>query len=222
MFYRIVLSVLGFLPAALTFAQPKGWLTNPDIVWAAEYTTDFVMNLEDEANPYLVRPNYLDVIQFQNSDAENGLYGRLTYFPKYLSQQLLSDTSRRGFVYYMDSLVEQRMTQDALFRSLVKIDTVYSTGCYDDGITFYKDEVEYEQVWCFRVRQLFWYNRKSRAFDGQLLAYAPVVHTRDNEGNIIGSRPLFWLKADSDPPKRFKNERFNYIFQTKGRVKNKL
>ncbi len=213
MFYRIALSVLGFLPAALTFAQPKGWLTNPDIVWAAEYTTDFVMNLEDEANPYLVHPNHLDVIQFQNSSVENGLYGRLTYLPKYLSQQLLSDTSRRGFAYYTDSLVEQRMTQDALYRSLVRIDTGYS--CEEGGTFFIKNEVEYEQVWCFRVRQLFWYNQKSKAFDCQLLAYAPVVHTRDDEGNIIGSRPLFWLKADSDPPKSFKSKHFNYVFQTK-------
>ena len=70
-------------------------------------------------------------------------------------------------------------------------------------------------MWCFRIRQVFWYNQKNKKFESRVLAYAPVVDTKDNEGNYKDSHPLFWLKSAESPPKRFKNKQFSYIFQTK-------
>jgi len=198
---------------SLLQAQYDDLLRNPDITWVAEYTTDFEMNPENEDELYPRRFNYLDVIQFQNSGNENGLYGNKIFAKKYLSQQFLKNASRKGFSCYKDSLVSNLLAKEEFFSTMSKTDTAVG-GCYNDTFIIHND-VSYEQVWCFRARQVFWYNQKNKAFESRVLAYAPVIDIKDKEGNFAGTRALFWLKADTNPSKFFKNKRFNYIFQTK-------
>lgn len=217
-FYKKLLSKFRFLLACLflspsLYAQYQDLLRNPDIVWIAEYTTDFVMNPENEADDF-EKPNYLDIIQFRNSGAEGGLYGRKIHAQKYLSQQLYHVLGKPGLVCYKDSLLNDAMTERDLYNAMTKIDTGIG-GCYNDTFII-RNEVSYDEIGAFRVRQIFWYDQKSGAFDARLLAFAPVVDTKDNEGNLNGQRALFWLKADEpNPPKRIRPDRFNYIFQTK-------
>lgn len=207
---RLLLACI-FLPSSLP-AQYDDLLRNPDISWVAEYTTDFVMNPANETDDFEVL-NYLDLIHFRNSGAENGLYGRKIYAQKYLSQQLYQVLGRPGLVCYKDSLVAEVMTEKDLYNAMTKVDTGIG-GCYHDTIII-RNEVSYDQIWAFRVRQIFWYNQKSGTFGARLLAFAPVIDTRDQEGNINGARTLFWLKADPKPRRRFKSDHFNYVFQTR-------
>ena len=200
-----------FLAPSLS-AQYDDLLRNPDISWVAEYTTDFVMNPENGADNF-EGPNYLDIIQFHNSGTENGIFGRKIYAQKYLSQQLYHVLGKSGMVCYKDSLTAEAMTEKDLYNAMTKVDTGIG-GCYNDTIII-RNEVSFDQIWAFRVRQLCWYNQKSGAFDARLLAFAPVIDTKDKEGNINGARALFWLKADPKPRRRFKPDRFNYIFQTR-------
>ena len=78
---RLLLVCLFFSPALR--AQYDDLLRDPDIVWVAEYTTDFEMNPGDETEQYPKRFNLLDIIQFRNSGAENGLYGSRIFAQKY-------------------------------------------------------------------------------------------------------------------------------------------
>ena len=187
----------------------------PELSWVAEYTTDFQLNPENEADdPYdPERLNYLDVIQFVNSNPENGLYGRVTTLQKYLSQQFLTDLDHRWGIFYEDSLVRNIMDKEAVLRSLTKIDTgiISCTG----EMMIIRNEVSYEEIVFFRVRQVYWYNQKSKTFGARLLSYAPVVYTVDQEGNRNGTRALFWLKGEEPASGKFKNARYSYIFQTK-------
>lgn len=210
---KFLISFVCLVSTSLAQAQYDDLLRNPDITWVAEYTTDFEMNPENEDELYSRRFNYLDVIQFQNSGIENGLYGNKIFAKKYLSQQFLKNASRKGFSCYKDSLVSNLLAKEEFFSTMSKTDTAVG-GCYNDTFIIQND-VSYEQVWCFRVRQVFWYNQKNKAFESRVLAYAPVIDIKDKEGNFAGTRALFWLKADINPSKFFKNKRFNYIFQTK-------
>ena len=187
-------------------------LRDPDITWVAEYTTDFVMNPENEDDLYPQRPNYLDVIQFRNSGAENGLYGRKIYARKYLSRQFFQEANLPKFPCYEDSLVRNPMTPKEIFNSMTKTDTGYNM-CYNDPVIIV-NEVHCDEIWCFRVRQIFWYDKRKKAFDARLLSYAPMVEKYDDNGNWAGTRPLYWLKAGA-VPRSFKNRHFTYIFQTK-------
>ncbi len=213
MWPRFLISFVCLISTTLLQAQYDDLLRSPDITWVAEYTTDFEMNPENQDELYPRRFNYLDVIQFQNSGIENGLYGGKVFVKKYLGQCFLQEASRPRNIMYRDSLLVVPFTEQEFFSLLTKIDTVIG-GCYNDTFIVHND-VSYDEIWCFRIRQVFWYNQKNKAFESRLLAYAPVIDTKDNEGNYKDSRPLFWLKADENLPKRFKSKRFNYIFQTK-------
>jgi len=215
MLLRTLIFFVYVVSTSLLQAQHDHLLRDPDIIWMAEYTTDFEMNPENEDELYPRRFNYLDVIQFQNSGIENGLYGRKVFVKKYLSQRFLQGASRPGNIMYRDSLVVVPFSKQELFSSLTKIDTAIG-GCYNDTFIVPND-ISFDEIWSFRIRQIFWYNQKNKVFESMVLAYAPVIDTQDDEGNYKNSRTLFWFKADENPPKRFKNKRFSYIFQTKMR-----
>lgn len=212
---KVLISFVCLVSTSLLKAQYDDLLRNSDITWVAENTADFEMNPENENELYPPRFNYLDVIKFQNSGIENGLYGRKIFAQKYLSQQILKNANNEGFLCYKDSLLSSLMTREEFFSTMTKIDTGYSMCEGGNEPMIIKNDVSFEQIWGFRIRQVFWYNQKNKTFESRLLAYAPVIDTKDNEGNFAGIRTLFWLKADPNPPKWFKNKRFNYVFQTK-------
>ncbi len=207
---RVLISFVCFVSAPFLQAQYDDLLRDPDITWVAEYTTDFVMHPESEDERLSL--NYFDLIQLKNVEDKNGLYGDTQ---KYLSQQFLKNASLEGFSCYKDSLLEKLMTQKEILSTMTEIDTIY--GYWEGGneSMVIKNDVSFDQIRCFRIRQVFWYNQKSKAFNSRLMGYAPIVDTKDNEGSINGTRALFWLKADENLPKRFKSKRLSYIFQTK-------
>lgn len=192
--------------------QINDLLRNPDVSWVGEYTTDYVLNPEDEDSVYPPL-NDLDVIQFQNPASESGLYGT-RYLALYLSEQLYRHVQNPDFQCYTDSAVQQVMTRDELLKRVIVQDTAGYSIC-DGSLMIRNEEVRFDEVRRFRVRQIFWYNRKSRAFDGRFIAFAPVVVAKDKNGDTLGTRALYWLKAGENEPKRLKNKQFNYIFQTK-------
>lgn len=204
----------GFMSATAQ-SSVDDLLRQPALSWVAEYTTDFQLNPENEVVDFYgpERLNYLDVIQFVNSNTENGLYGRVTTLQKYLSQQFLTDLEHKGGAFYQDSLLRQKIEPETVLRSLIKQDTGYSS-CNGEMVLI-RNEVSYEEIVFFRARQVFWYNQKSKTFGSRLLSYAPVVGTFDQDGNPTGTRALFWLKAENPSSGKFKNARYNYIFQTK-------
>ncbi len=207
---RILIFSVCFVSASLLQAQYDDLLRDPDITWVAEYTTNFVMHPESKDERLSL--NYFDLVQLKNVEDKNDLYGGTQ---KYLNQQFLKKASLEGFSCYKDSLLERLMTQKEIFSSITEIDTIY--GYWEGGneSMVIKNDVSFDQIQCFRIRQVFWYDQKNKAFDARLLAYAPITDIKDNAGNINGTRTLFWLKADENLPKRFKNKRFSYIFQTK-------
>jgi len=214
---RVLIFSVCFVSASLLQAQYNDLLRDPDIIWVAEYTTDFVMNPENEDIPYYeTLPNSIDLIRLQNTNAENGLYDK-TSAQKYLSQAVLQKAKTEDVGCFKDSLLQLPLSREALISIIITLDTTIGFNHPWDTIIS-ANEVTFDQIKEFRVRQIFWYNQKNRTFDSRFLAYAPVVDTKDYEGNINGIRTLFWLKADESTPKRLENKRFSYIFQTKMRA----
>lgn len=205
---------LGYLLfATSTQAQFADLLRDPDITWVGEYTTDYWMNPENEQEEADEIPNRFELVRFIRSDLEYGLYGRLISTRKYLSQQLMQTGLDPEAKIYKDSLLKVRMSSDEFGQSIISQDTGYSS-CNGEVMIF-RNEIEYSEIFSIRIRQVFWYNQKNKAFDARILAYAPIVDTRDNEGNWNGTRALCWINGEELPRKGLKNTAFNYIFQTK-------
>lgn len=218
MLLRAIFCVVCLASVTTARAQWADLLRNPEVTWVAEYTTDYLMDLEGEEDyAYEDKPNYIDLLQFINTDNEHDLYGRNLQPSKYLSQQLLNAARDTQFQCFKDSSCRLELSTTERYHSLTKLDT--AIGCCDCPLSemyrIIKNDVSFEDVWCFRTRQIYWYDRKRARFDARLLAYAPVVFTKDNEGNTTGTRTLFWVKAGELSPKTLKTKSFNYVFQTK-------
>ncbi len=210
---RPLLAICLWVSAFPSFVccQTGDLLRNPDITWVAEYTSDYVMNPADEDGEYPPL-NYLDVIRFECPAPASGLYGK-RYMSRYLSARLLNLAQTPGFQCYTDSLVQKVMTGEQL-SDRINIRHTGHNQCSPEEITW-TEEVHLDDIRCFRVRQIFWYDRKKRAFDGMPVSFAPVVNTLDSNGEVNGARSLFWLKAGRNESKRLENTQFSYVFQTK-------
>lgn len=158
-------------------------------------------------------PNTLELIRFNRTDLENGLYGRLISTRKYLSQQVMESIQDPKAKIYKDSLLKFTMSSEEFSQSIISQDTGYSS-CNGEMVII-QHEVEYSEIFSFRIRQVFWYNQKSKSFNARLLAYAPMISTYDNEGNFKETRALCWIKGQELPLKLFRKTEFNYIFQTR-------
>lgn len=199
-------------------AQADDWMRNPDITWVAEYTASFCLDPETETDNFSAL-NSLALIHFQNPVVENGLYGRLIYTPRYLSESMLGYLKSKNCKAYRDSLFLERLSPAQIKGMITRYDTlaVEPAEADDTDYVIVAQVLSTEQIKRFRARLICAYNAEKRQFDTRLLAYAPVLNIYDNEGNILGDSALLWFEADKLPRRGLDVQQFNYILQTRMR-----
>lgn len=213
---RTFLLSLTLLAGPAARAQYDDLLRNTDVVWVAEYTTDYLMNPADEKDAWESPLNFLHPIRLQHGAAVHGLIG-IHSSQRYLSEQMFRRARQPGFQGYVDSSLQHLLSAGALATRLVKIDTVTtsSDNLYEGEFRTIRNDYSASDISAFRVQQVFWYDARRRQFGSRLLAYAPVYDVRDNEGNWLHwRRPFFWLPGAGKSHKSRKGNRYAYIFQT--------
>lgn len=204
---------LLFLPIPLC-AQYADLLRNPDITWVAEYTTDFELNPVYNDN-LGEEHNLLNVIRITNDAAVNGMYPE-SEVAVLASRFFLDGLNSGAFECFADSLLQKPVSPEQLKDRINRPDTLPNPNHPMDTV-FYINEVHAAEIELFRVRLVVFYDVSKRMLDARMLAVAPMIKEHDEEGNLIGRRPLVWIKMTALKGKAAKKlpKEAQYIVQTR-------
>lgn len=194
-------SVNTFLIACCTIffsplhAQYDDLLRKSRYTWVAEYTADYELNplysetVESEMN-------LTQIIHLENEARQNGLYHDLN-LKYYLSYVLLRALRSGAFACYADEHLTQLLAPGQIEKRLTHSDTVAS---FDSprGKAIVVNDLRPEEIDLFRIRQVFYFDRRKKQFGARLLAVAPLLNKTDDEGKVTERTPLLWIKI---PPK---------------------
>ncbi len=204
---------LLFLVPYLLHAQYDDLLHKRHISWVAEHTADY------ELNPVYselmdVEMNLTKVLRLENQNGSTGLYQDLE-IEHYLSAALLQGLQAGAFACFADSLLSRPLSPEQMEQRLFKRDTIVTDAPDWEG-SVVVSAVPSEEIDLFRVRQVFFFNARKKAFGARLLAVAPTVNTRDPEGNLTGRQPLLWIKIPTQRTCQGRKiaKSANYVVQT--------
>lgn len=168
---------------------------DPNIVWAAEMTTDFVLEPEytmsDSASEYLSYSIPLKMINREphpSSEWDVQIHGRL--------QHLFFDKMSAG-ACYADPELRIPLSEGQAFDRLVMRDTVitFDPETFEEKITLASNCDPFYYIHRIRARQILYFNQKTGDFDVLTLAIAPML-LRGFEDKTVPYIP-FWLKMES-------------------------
>lgn len=204
-------------------SQYADLLNNRDITWVAEYISDFSLNPVKysfrffEDNDY-IPDNELNIIHLNVLPGEGGLYEEQD-MERYFTRKIFKSINDGEFELFEDEALELPVAQDEFRSAMTRVDTVATDAdnFNGPGYRIVRNDLSYEEIELFKVRQVFYFNNAEKKFGSRVLAIAPMIQKRDLDGNYIETAPLVWLKIA--PPPKIKEKAspldFSYAFETK-------
>lgn len=220
----LVLPSLCLLGAFTCAAQYDDLLSDRAIGWVAEYTADYSLNPVTYTFRFFDEGDYepdndLSVINLMSVPNASGLYEHQD-LEQYFSKKIFTAARNGAFALFGDEALEEPLDTAAFSRRLIKVDTVYTSApeSFDQPeFSIVRNDITYDRIVSFRVRQVFYFNKTERKFGSRLLALAPLIDKKDVDGNYIETAPLVWIKFENPPKNREKalSEEALYAFETK-------
>ena len=96
---------------------------------------------------------------------------------------------------YMDEKFTQPLTTEELDGMLFSIDTTFVTNpdTYEDEMTIVRNEINYEDIKRFRIKEIWFFDEESSTLKVRILGIAPVKDVYDeNTGEFLFEQPMFW------------------------------
>ncbi|MGH1339387.1 MAG: hypothetical protein ACRBFS_24925 [Aureispira sp.] len=216
----LVLLCLVSLSVTL-FAQnsPKDILDDPNITWAVEAYTHYVpsassldIGLEQMKELYTTEErNSARFLKLLDDLSDDALYGE----PKQLSTLMLNLEASKVSIYKTADL-KKEYSKEEYEEAKTTVDTIitFDPETYEEIVQIVVFEFKEQDVKVFKVKQIIYYNSKTKQLGVLPVAIAPMLTLLDNRGKVNGHQPLFWL-AVKDVQKRLnlKNRAYDYAIR---------
>jgi hypothetical protein len=195
------LKILFLLPLSIlsvkTTAQIDDLLKNKDITWVAESYNDFLTErvIGDKIGKEISRVTQLKYLNLKE-DATDETFVFQNIFMKAASDGKMP--------IYSDAECQKVLTVNDIKQqdTLLTIDPT----TYETKTRVVMNDIPYENVLFFRVRQVVFYDAKKAQFGLRTLAIAPMVKVTEDIGDSAAWRPIFWTKAtDLSKPNKLTN-----------------
>jgi hypothetical protein len=166
-------------------AQVEAILKDPNIVWAAEFEIDFIVDNKDSAD--LLETNSLKTLKLLDVDS-----GANWDEPNFLSAKILNSAFQDKIEMFGESTFRQIVNSSILSRR-DSVDLCISAMYNERRVLVFK--VGPEEIFRYRAKQIIFYNSNKNTFEIQSVAVALTKNSYDDAGNYMGITPLFWMKA---------------------------
>ena len=70
---------------------------------------------------------------------------------------------------------------------------VYDPATYLPELKVIRNEINYEDVKRFRVKEVWFFDEQRSVMNGRIIGIAPIIEVKDEHGNFRYERPLFWV-----------------------------
>lgn len=181
-------TLLFFSPTKLILASDHidDLLDNSDITWAAEVYTDYTPNVNHFAlgkkkmlERYGIPRNSFTTLKIQQQTTQDQIH----LSPTTLTEEFLSMAES-----------SQQLFKDAALKEPLSYDQENGTAI---DLKMYANQVDMGAIQLFRVKQILHYNTKTNQLDVTPIAIAPIFSTYNKDGQLINTKPLFWMTIKS-------------------------
>ncbi|MGH1339386.1 MAG: hypothetical protein ACRBFS_24920 [Aureispira sp.] len=213
-----LLYLTAFSSTLLAQTTPKSILNNPDITWVAEAYTHYVPS-ENSSNIgraemktlYEVDEwNSAQPLKMINDLGAKSLYGA----PKSLAALMLSINASKVSIYETAAL-KNRYSKQVYQEIKNEVDTliVFDPETFEE-IVLVLDVLKEEYIKVFKVKQLLYYNSKTKQLGALPVAIAPMLTMVSSKGSVKEHRPIFWMGIqDMQTPFNQTNDAYHYAIR---------
>jgi len=110
---------------------------------------------------------------------------------------ILREIAENGDVaVFNDEYFRDPLTIDQIDKKLNRIDTttIFDYDTYEEKVTVVKNEVNWEDIKQFRVKEVWYFDKESSVLKCRILGLSPVLDEIDPDtGELKYSLPLFWI-----------------------------
>lgn len=190
--YTVLMMLPALLPAQSSFLQ------SPDIVWAAEVEQDWRLDIPDMETEWEEGVTTLKLMRTE----KNELY----WSSAYLSELVYQAVMQKKLPVFADPECQTFLDPQQI---KVGLDTLISfdPDTYEEIVRVVDVKpVPVRDFVAWRLRQILVYHHKSATFSTTVEAIAPLIVDKNEHGDSIGLRPLFWFKPANKRQKLCNND----------------
>jgi gliding motility associated protien GldN len=94
-----------------------------------------------------------------------------------------------------DDKFSKRLSTQDVVTMLSKQDTVvtFDPETYEEKIQIVNNDINFEDVKRFRLKEIWFFDKKTSTLQVRILGIAPLIDAKDDEGNFRFEQPLFWV-----------------------------
>lgn len=87
------------------------------------------------------------------------------------------------------------LLSEELDRIINSYDTtsVFDPGTYEESIIVVKNQMSFEDVKRYRIKEIWFFNSKTSQMDVRIIGIAPMKDVQDDDGNFLYEQPMFWV-----------------------------
>lgn len=200
-FKFIALIILGCSSHFLS-AQYEDLEKDKKITWIAEFSNDhnFSLNSSDKEEK-------IKLIKFEGDASDFSDHNTSSW----VTSWIFNKAQEGKYQCFNDSELTRSLYKNELTALISSKDTVvtYSPDTYEEMIQIVKTDLSPKNIHGLRVKQVIYYNQKSKNLNTRVIAVAPLVLSK--AARELGLKPkkdqllpLFWVKMDGELPKKFK------------------
>jgi hypothetical protein len=187
------LLLLCFLYPNIIHTQ-SAFLSDPDIVWAAEIEQDWnvdVTNIQDE---YLEGLVTLKLLRTEKNESD-------WHYP-YLAHLVYAAAKSKKLPVFKDPEFKIPVeAYDAYPGTDMDTLIIFNPETYEEKTELRPKEMNIEGDFVgWRLRQILYYNARKAVWGAKVVAVAPLMNIVKQD-SIVGTKPIFWFKADEKPQK---------------------
>lgn len=183
-------------------AQYEDLQKDKNITWIAEFSSDHSFSLNNTPKDEKIK-----LIKF----AGEGSNFSDNNTSSWITNWIFEKAKAGKYECFNDSELTQSLYQNELIGLISNKDTVvtFNPDTYEEMIQIIQVDISPKDIHGLRVKQIIYYNKKSKNLDTRVVAAAPLVFSKASRDLNVKQKknqllPLFWVKMDGELPKKFK------------------
>jgi Gliding motility associated protein GldN len=195
---------------------------NKDISWIGEGQVDFRLVIQDCVDSF--ENNSVEILKMIHPNRIQNVYKPYSFYTcEWITEQIINDLKDGKYSCYSNESLTNKLKTDTLRTFFAVRDTSPHEfeGCpYPCILSF---DFNFEDIPLIRLKYLLYYNQKTKQFGNCNLAFAPLMMSKDDEGNKLGYKPMLWALFPDDNSSQetiYKNDNINYFIETSTRANN--
>lgn len=98
---------------------------------------------------------------------------------------------------YRDAALTKKYTTKQIKKVIASVDTIktFDPESFEEVTQVIVNTIDPNDIYTFQLRQLIYYDKKAATFKVIPMAIAPVLSSRNNKGEVIETKPLFWMSV---------------------------